>query len=728
MKKQHIALMLASALAGLAQAETEAQAISPIKTLPSELGYYFNWYQPMVGAKTAYTMGARGLGVTVGVVDTGISLSNPEFAGRIKGGYNALTAGKTSANDDNGHGTHVAGIIGAAADGRMTVGIAPDVTLVPIKVLNAAGSGSEASFNAGINYAVQAKTQILNMSLGAPGPFGQAGMQQAVKAGQLVVAAAGNDGGANPNWPARYAKETWANGQVIAVGAVDSAGKIASFSNRAGDTKNFFVVAPGVNIASTYLNNQYVYMSGTSMATPVVSGVAASIWSRWSYLTANQVATIIFKTATDLGTPGVDAVYGWGLVNLDKALQPIGAPKVATYNAAYYALAPSALYTNSVVKAKSFEAIPLTATDDLGRAYTYNMADFAIKTPVSDITTLFNTMDKQMSLSEQVTSRSQLVAAFYGTPTEMQRLGNPFHNPELQGPAATTLAGFNYLQKLACSSERCGAELAFGANGFADKYFGLAANYRQLPLSSNFSSPYFQFASSSTHMGMGYHVGNSTLVKMGVLGSSNFLSSQTAMGYTPTAKGWVAEVSREMGRGLVNFSTGVLREQSTMLGAGGSSAFGMDGAETRFHTLAGAYQLAYKTSLLGQYSVGSSKGGGNSLISGYETRTSSWSVGLAKADVAKEKDQLAFAVSQPMRVNKGQLNLMLPGVDETGSTTFSSAAVNLASDKVETRYEMGYATPAGKNTTLRINAAYRHNADNDVGNTKVLALRWSKAF
>jgi subtilisin family serine protease len=121
------------------------------------------------------------------------------------------------------------------------------------------------------------KASIVNVSLSSANAYDPRATQQAVRAGLLIVVAAGNDALANPVWPARFAKEAWANNQVIAVGAVDANHRIASFSNRAGDTAAWFLVAPGVDIVSSYVNGQYVYMSGTSMATPVVSGAAALV-------------------------------------------------------------------------------------------------------------------------------------------------------------------------------------------------------------------------------------------------------------------------------------------------------------------------------------------------------------------------------------------------------------------------------------------------------------------
>jgi hypothetical protein len=282
---------------------------------------------PLTAIRTAYaydTLKLTGAGVRVGVLDSGIDLTHKEFSDRILAARSFI-ASEPGADDLNGHGTHVAGIIAAAADGNMTQGVAPGATLIPVKVMGANGGGSTAIIGQGMSYAISNGARILNMSLGwTGGPAAVADFRSAVGKGALLVAAAGNSGTANPDWPARYAKETWANGQIIAVGSVNANNVMSTFSNRAGDTRDFYLVAPGERIASTYKDGQYAYMSGTSMATPAVSGAAALLMQYWPKLNANQVAGVLFKSATDLGAPGIDAVYGRGLLNLDAALRPVG--------------------------------------------------------------------------------------------------------------------------------------------------------------------------------------------------------------------------------------------------------------------------------------------------------------------------------------------------------------------------------------------------------------------
>ena len=272
-----------------------------------------------INADYAYSRGITGKGVTIAIMDTGIAASHREFAesGKLAQGFNAITGG-TNVNDTFGHGTHVAGLLGADRDGRGIFGVAYDAQLLPIKVLTDAGSGSTDILDRGLRYAI-GKAAIANMSLGTSTSYNPGALRDAVRSGLLIVAAAGNDGAANPGWPARFAKEVWANNQIIAVGAVDSANRIASFSNRAGDAAAWYLVAPGVHIASTYLNGQYAYASGTSMATPVVSGAAALIKQMWPALRADQIANILFVivAASMFGSIGLLPYYLQDVLHLD---------------------------------------------------------------------------------------------------------------------------------------------------------------------------------------------------------------------------------------------------------------------------------------------------------------------------------------------------------------------------------------------------------------------------
>ncbi len=206
--------------------------------------------------------------VTVAVIDTGIKSGHPDLAGQVVGGYNAIedTEKDGSWEDDNGHGTHVAGTIGAKRDGRGVVGVAPKVKLYGVKVLDSEGSGTLSDVIKGVIWAANNDMQVANMSLGSPSPSEMLhrAVRYAAARSVVVVAAAGNSGAA-VGYPGAYP-------ETIAVAAMDWEDKITDFSSR-GDAVDF--IAPGLFVVSTWLNNNTVSLSGTSMAAPHVAGLAA---------------------------------------------------------------------------------------------------------------------------------------------------------------------------------------------------------------------------------------------------------------------------------------------------------------------------------------------------------------------------------------------------------------------------------------------------------------------
>jgi len=282
--------------------------IKVVKPQPSQT---LTWNIDRVDAEISWRI-STGDPVKVGVIDTGIDLSHPDLKANIKEGYNAIYPWK-SPNDDNGHGTHVAGIIAALNNSIGVVGVGPKIDLYAIKVLNASGSGYLSDVIEGLDWAVKNGMQVVNMSLGTDQDvqtFHDA-IKNAYNAGVTIVAAAGNSGGA-VTYPAAYP-------EVIAVSATDENNQIASWSSRGPEVD---LAAPGVNIYSTYKGSTYKTLSGTSMAAPHVTGAAALIIDKGKCgtCTPDKVRQRLQQTATDLGDPGTDNLYGAGLVNVYKAL------------------------------------------------------------------------------------------------------------------------------------------------------------------------------------------------------------------------------------------------------------------------------------------------------------------------------------------------------------------------------------------------------------------------
>lgn len=317
-------------------------------------GYGENWFLRMIQADQLHDQGLSGKGVKIAIIDTGIDLSHPEFKG-LTVEWADLVNHRSEAYDDHGHGTHVAGIIaaqgtfGTVFSGFRLRGIAPGASLLIIKAMDATGNGQEATVAQGINTAVTNGADIIVLSLGgntniAFGTQTENAVNAALQKGVFVVAAAGNvqpgQTDCTVNSPASVAG-------VIAVGAVDKNGVIADFSCRGtpsqGTTdlapgvkspvgsaqdpdKKPEVVAPGVDVLSTWKGGGYALASGTSQAAPMVGGILALILeakpelARKDASTVEDVKTQLMGSSKKIGplTAGDptshDDRYGYGLV------------------------------------------------------------------------------------------------------------------------------------------------------------------------------------------------------------------------------------------------------------------------------------------------------------------------------------------------------------------------------------------------------------------------------
>jgi cell wall-associated protease len=261
-----------------------------------------------IDAQTAWTIETGDPSVLVSVVDTGVDYNRSDLAGgkvRVDLDYDFVNL-DNDATDDNGHGTHVAGIIGASYNNSYNIaGVAPDISIVPFKVLDDFGSGTSDDVASGITKSVDAGARVINLSLG--GSFANAIEDSLIYAdenGVLSIAAAGNDGASKISYPAN-------SEYTVSVGATNKKNKRAGFSNYG---KGLDLMAPGVAIVSLYRNGLTCNLSGTSMATPHVVGVAALVISNKGPLSIADIKTSLFEHAFDLGKPGYDTVFGWGLV------------------------------------------------------------------------------------------------------------------------------------------------------------------------------------------------------------------------------------------------------------------------------------------------------------------------------------------------------------------------------------------------------------------------------
>lgn len=279
------------------------------------------WNINLVKAPEAWAKGITGKGINLAILDTGIA-THPDLV--ISGGI-SFVPGVISYNDGNGHGTHCAGIAAGRSGLNKVYGVAKDCNLYAVKVLNDAGKGDMTWIIAGMEWCMQNKIAVASMSLGGsniPSVAYATAIKNCEDNGVTVVCATGNEYQSSFPWvgsPANSFTAGDANSSPIAVGAIDEKSVIAYFSSRGTNSANWnpvSVVAPGVSIYSTSLNNGYSTLSGTSMACPHVAGLAALIIQKEASIAPIKVKATIFTSATALGNSvSPNEAYGYGLIN-----------------------------------------------------------------------------------------------------------------------------------------------------------------------------------------------------------------------------------------------------------------------------------------------------------------------------------------------------------------------------------------------------------------------------
>lgn len=689
----------------------------------------------VIGASTYYNGGSNpngytGSGVIVAVIDSGIDIDHPEFSGGLHPNSQSVT--NSSVNDVGGHGTWVAGVVGANRNGVGMHGVAFNSTILAMAADlpgTCASPGGclygHTALATATDIAVATGADILNYSLGSFGatsPNFQTALVNAANSGALIVAAAGNEFDDDPvaavdpiNPAALVATVVELQGPMIAAGAYDEGtGDIASFSNRAGVAAAYYLMAPGVSVQTTGIGGGYVSVSGTSFSAPMIAGAAALLKERFPALTASQIVDILLVSATDLGAVGTDAIYGRGLLNLAAASLPLGTVSIpATASVDGGGSDPSdtvltlgtafgdALGGSSVLRRAMF-------LDSYGRDFNIDLtASVATPSAGPDLLEFLSGSPDIERFETEFSPSTRVRIQKSGTEDlPYRRLGVPLDEEPSDASFSIRHQIVEGTSLIVAQGQGAGAQ--FGLHGAgAPVVAGMLG------------------AGDTAFIGMADSGGNATLES--ALGDN--LSFRVGLGVNEAALGdeidggadqasvYVAEMIHMADSGMrLGVQFGRLLEDGGLLEAGGDGGFALSGsATTDFVSAFGIVPLTDRIDLYGSYTTGQSDAGGlgTELIGDFSgLRSESMSLGIAGRDVLSERDRLSISLARPLRVTGGTATATVP-VSRTldGAVLFEQETVGLTPSGQETDAELSYGFALGDQESIDFSFVTRFEPD-----------------
>ena len=669
-----------------------------------------------VGASTYYNGGSNpngytGSGVTVAVIDTGIDVDHPEFAGALHPGSRSVVGG--SVDDIGAHGTAVAGVVGAARDGNVMHGIAFNSTILALRTdipgtCPASCLYSQAALQTATDIAVSEGADVINFSLGSFGATSNGWRNSLINAannGAVIVAAAGNEFNdpdpiiaalaVNPINPAALvATEAALQGPMIAAGAYDTGtNDIANFSNRAGVAQDYYLLAPGVNLVTTDIGGGYSIVSGTSFAAPMIAGAAALLKERFPALTPTQIVDILLVSATDLGAPGTDAIYGRGLMNLTAAAAPLGTlsiPSTASVDGggtdpADTVLALGAAFGDALNGSSALASAMFL--DGYGRDYAIDLtASIASQSTGPDLIGYLTAGNDGERFETALTEATQIRIRTDESDKQPSRwLGAALD----EDPSD---ASFSLRHQLAEGTDITVAQGQGGGSRFGLNGAGAPTGSGLLGASD---MAYFGMADAGGNASVSTLLGDGLQLRVGFGVNEATLGQELETG-VDDASVYIAEMSHLADSGLrFGVQFGRLIEEDGLLQAGGDGGFSMNGsATTDFVSAFGVVPLTGTIDLFGSYTAGQSDADSLStdLIGGFRgVRSEAMSLGIAARDLFAGQDRLSIAVMQPLRVTDGTAKVVTPTSRTLeGAVTFQEETVGLAPSGRETDAEITY--------------------------------------
>ena len=738
-----------------------ALTISPAGAAPDVNSAEFSANPYLDGIKVvpAWTANLQGAGMVIANLDTGIRDTHVDLIGRIaSGGYDFVNDDDDPLDDDttttSGHGTASSGIIVGNWNGVGVGGIAPLAKILPIKVASEVQETSEKLIADGIYHALDKKSAKIiliealgrgrNLTFEDVKPF-----EDAVAKGRLLIVPAGNGGKPGPYQPGSFFDQL---GNAALVVGSHTGENLSAFSNGAAGVKNQFITAPGENVlaAGNRSDTDSLRISGTSMAAPQVAAAAALIWSHAPKLTARQVAKILKETATDLGSPGIDSVFGVGALNIEAALAPIGiviAPvddedseddedsgseddedsgsedddssddsedsdgstsgDGSSGGGAGVALA--ALVVGGVGYALIGNNPDLSETlvlDEYGRTYELDLETrVSVRNPGPSARSVLQELETEQ-VDETLIQRSDMtMTVTYATDRA---------NPSWQLREHGLMDPDRPVRMRMSAALDDTVHYAFGVNQSLSSFTNaLVRNNGPAGLVSSFqtdafSTPFYGFTDLGYHGAIGFK--SDTGWRSGL--SFAYVDDQRRYGIkSDSANLHIGLTEKRFGVGV---QLGLLEEDGNLLGGASTGALSVSQAQTIFGAFGGHIALGRRWSLVGKYTHGLTwtDNYSMSLVQDFsEIESNSWGFGLVARDLVDAKDAFGIALSQPLRTIDGSARVSVPYWNrQLGDIAFRTKRTSLVPDGTETSLELFYRKALGKRTHLINYLVYRDQA------------------
>ncbi len=657
---------------------------------------------------------------TVAVLDTGTN------AGAIPNNlapddFDYVNNDPDPADDSpDNHGTAVAQVI---------VTTDPKTKILTLKTISGDFTPNPAAIDAGYAHAAaDPNVRIINHSIGNVNAASPSAIINAAEAGKLIIVSAGNSGLSNPGGDARTVPSL--GGRGIIVGATEG-GVMPVFSNRAGDLADFYVTANP--------RNSFTQSVGTSMATARVTGVAASIFNQAPFLDPPDVAEIIFTSATDLGAPGVDNVFGHGELNPQRALAGIGELEAddgggggGGSSGAIAALAVGGGIAYALIRRnKSLKKTILL--DQFGRGYVY------------DLTKRINVPDDKPSLlsilaggefetgSEVVKSNENSALIATVSRFDENTLIDPVYTDQFSSEFSSEqdATDDSHVSMTLSGANSQGQHYRFGINDHAKSGFGALSNLAEENTSveflsiDNFSAPYFGFTDQGFSSQFGRQFDNALSYKLGFAS----LEDNELFGLESDSALFEGTLSHE--RWNLNLQIGQLDEHGSLFGGSSGGAFSVDENKTLSLGISGTYKLNDRITLLGSYTEGYSRidQQDNALLRDFTSvRSNAFGIGFVAKDVVRRGDRFGLALSQPLRVTGGEAEIDIPVTQDIYGNVHTihnrfSLAPEGSESTLETYYRFGLSNKTDITTYFMYQHEPEHDAQADDAKTVFAALR-----